>query len=48
MMGPTRDRMLEQAQKPAQGLATTAAATAATALVTHAASQAAPSMEEEA
>jgi ElaB/YqjD/DUF883 family membrane-anchored ribosome-binding protein len=47
VMGPARDRMLEQAQKLAQGLATTAAATAATALVAHAASQAAPPTLEE-
>ncbi len=45
VMGPTRDRMLEQAQTlakdAAQGLATTAAATAATALVAHTASNSA-------
>ena len=40
VMGPARDRMLEQAQKLAKGLATTAAATAATAMVAHAASNA--------
>jgi hypothetical protein len=40
VMGPTRDRMLEQAQNLAKGLATTAAATAATAMVAHAASNA--------
>ena len=40
MMGPARDRMLEQAQKLAKGLATTAAATAATAMVAHAVSNA--------
>ena len=57
VMGPARDRMLEQAQTlakdAAKGLATTAAATAATAMVAHAASSAAsqtapPSMEEDA
>jgi Protein of unknown function (DUF3618) len=37
VMGPTRDRLLEQAQQLAKGLATTAAATAATAMVAHAA-----------
>jgi hypothetical protein len=46
VMGPVRDRMLEQAQRLAKGLATTAAATAATAMVAHAttntSSQAAP------
>jgi ElaB/YqjD/DUF883 family membrane-anchored ribosome-binding protein len=40
VMGPTRDRMLEQAQNLAKELATTAAATAATAMVAHAASNA--------
>jgi hypothetical protein len=40
VMGPARDRMLEQAQKLAKGLATTAAATAATAMVAHAVSNA--------
>jgi hypothetical protein len=49
LMRPARDRMLERAQRLAKGLATTAVATAATAMVAHAASQAAPpSMEEEA
>jgi hypothetical protein len=46
VMGPARDRLLEQAQQLAKGLATTAAATAATAMVAHAASQTTPRQPE--